>query len=109
MERARSSGGPASTSGNSSSSGALDGSNEDAAFRSRAVQAAVRHHQLWQGDLLSNAETFAEFRRWVEDRLPQARAQAPSTVPPAEGGGAPPAGRGTRRGRMALGRPARPS
>ena len=67
------SGGPASTSGNSSSGNALDGSNEDAAFHSRAVQAAVRHHQLWQGDLLSNADTFADFRRWVEDRLPQAR------------------------------------
>ena len=44
---------------------------EDASFRSSSLAEKVRQHHLWHGDLLADAQSFATFRAWVEERLPR--------------------------------------
>jgi hypothetical protein len=44
---------------------------DDAPFRSAAISAKVMQHHLWHGDLLGDADGFASFRAWLEQRLPR--------------------------------------
>ena len=71
--------GDQSASSSSNGSGSLMTESLDASFHSVAVQEAVRHHQLWHGDLLSDADAFAKTRAWLVERLPQASPSPPFT------------------------------
>ena len=51
--------------------GSSHGGEPDAPFRSASVGRQVMQHHLWHGDLLADAISFAQFRQWLEARLPR--------------------------------------